>query len=265
MSSYVFLNCPSNRALVDHHPNTNLFFMPAAHDEGQSIGASAYAYWKCNNELPLVDSSFPYLGFSYTPVEIEAEIKDRGLRFKALEAAERAQHVADLLQGGQVIGVLQGRTETGPRALGHRSILADPRTLESKHKLDMGIKGRAEFRPYAPMVRQCDIKDWFIEGGDSPFMLLTANVRPHCRELIPAVTHVDGSARPQSVSPQDDSFLFNTLSHFAEHTGVPILLNTSFNRADEPIVETPGDALNTFLSTELDAVLLENYLVLKPE
>nr|MDQ5826440.1 carbamoyl transferase [Chloroflexota bacterium] len=160
--------------------------------------------------------------------------------------------------------VLRGRSEAGPRALGHRSILADPRSRQSKIQLDRAIKRRARFRPYAPMVLLSRLQDYFDSDLPSPHMLLTADVKAEHRSHLQAVTHVDGSARPQTVSPENDVFLCDLLTRFEEKAGVPVLLNTSFNDETEPMVESPQDAIRIFQSTELDGLVLGTSLHVKP-
>lgn len=260
----VFLNCLINRAIVDKHGTRGLFFLPACHDEGQSLGAAAYAHWQLTTLLPSVASDFPYLGFEYSQEECDRALSLASLDFERFDNETLASRLAELIVGGSICGLLRGRSETGPRALGHRSILADPRSWESKLRLDRAIKRRAPFRPYAPMVLLSRASDYFETDGQSPYMLLTARVRAKHQSELQAITHVDGSARLQTLGPSDDAFLCRLLKQFEEQAGVPVLLNTSFNDEREPIVESPQDAIRIFQSTELDALVLGTALHIKP-
>jgi len=260
----LFLNCPTNRLIVDKHQNRGLFFLPACHDEGQSIGAAAYAHWQMNEALPTVVSTFPYLGLEYSDDECAAALRKAGLTFQRHDDATLASHLAMLLANGRICGVLRGRSEAGPRALGHRSILADPRPRETKSRLDAGVKRRAEFRPYAPMVYSARTDAYFEPETQSPYMLLTTRVRPEFRQRLQAITHVDNTARVQVVDPERSPFLAELLLRFEQHAGVAALLNTSFNDESEPIVDSPEDAIRTYQTTDLDALVLGNHLHVKP-
>jgi carbamoyltransferase len=260
----VFLNCPTNRAILSKHFGRGIFFLPASHDEGQSIGAAAYAHWRVAAMLPSISRQFPYLGFDYSGQECEMAFRDAGLEYETLSDPDLAHRLAKLLAKGKICALHRGRSESGPRALGHRSILADPRMPESKVRLDHAIKRREEFRPYAPMVLHKRQADYFDTDQPSPYMLLTARVTAANPSLLQAVTHVDGTARIQSVSATDDSFLYELLTHFEMEAGVAALLNTSFNNEREPIVESPEDAVRTFLSTDLDVLVLGSAIHVKP-
>jgi carbamoyltransferase len=167
------------------------------------------------------------------------------------------------LARGKIVGWVQGRSELGPRALGHRSILADARDPRSVRRLNEEIKFREPFRPYAPVVLEADAATYFDLAVPSPHMLLSAAVRAPWRAKLPAIVHRDGTARVQTVAPRDEPRLAALLACFREESGVPVLLNTSFNRNGEPIVETPGDALDVLLATKLDAVVLDDFWVEK--
>ncbi|MEM7123513.1 MAG: carbamoyltransferase C-terminal domain-containing protein [Pseudomonadota bacterium] len=259
----IFLNCLSNRKITNALSQTNLYFLPACGDDGQSIGTAAYAYWRQAERFPEPNTAFPYLGRGFSSEECEKAVAEAGLAGERLFGSSRAERLAQLLAEGKIVGVLQGRSEAGPRALGHRSILADPRSPTTKPRIDAGIKRRAEFRPYAPMMlRECvgDITDF---ASASPHMLITADVREQHRLKLPAITHIDNSTRAQTVTEEIDPFLFALLTAFEHKTGYGVLLNTSFNDESEPIVDSPEDAIRTFLRTELDALLLEEVLVTK--
>jgi len=259
----VFLNCPTNRAIRRRLADRQVFFLPASHDEGQSIGAAAYAHWQITEALPSVVADFPYLGFAPSDDECAAAFHSAGLSFEHHDDASLARRLATILADGAICGIARGRSEAGPRALGNRSILADPRRLSSKQRLDQGIKRRAEFRPYAPMVHAARADVYFEAEPQSPYMLLTSRVRPEYRERLRAVTHVDNSARAQIVDPKRSPFLAELLLCFEELTGVAALLNTSFNDEREPIVDSPAHALRTYLTTDLDALVLGNNLHVK--
>nr|WP_169618234.1 carbamoyltransferase C-terminal domain-containing protein [Ruegeria sp. PR1b] len=262
-SGGLFLNCLSNRRLHDEHPDRELFFFPACNDEGQSIGTAAYAYWQEHSRLPRRPKEFPYLGREFSDAECEAALNSLDLQYDRLSDDSLLDRLVDLLSAGNIVGLLRGRSECGPRALGHRSILADPRSMESKRRLDEGIKRRAEFRPYAPMIlkeRSGEVTD-FVESA--PHMLVTASVKPLDRDRIPSVVHVDGSTRVQTVGSDDDLWLRDLLERFNARTGVPVLLNTSFNDEVQPMVDSPSDAIDMFRSTDLDVLVLGNCLHLK--
>jgi carbamoyltransferase len=179
------------------------------------------------------------------------------------QSADVAGEIADWLAAGKVVGILHGRDEWGPRALGARSILADPRRAEMKDHLNAKIKFREEFRPFAPVVKEEAYRDWFETLGmsESPYMLYTHKaLRPG---QTAAVTHVDGSSRVQTVSPEQNAYLYRILEAFERRTGVPVLINTSFNLRGEPIVSSPSDALNTFFASGIDYLALEDFVVEK--
>ncbi|SDX97826.1 carbamoyltransferase, partial [Ruegeria halocynthiae] len=262
-SGGLFLNCLSNRRLHDEHPDRELFFFPACNDEGQSIGTAAYAYWQSHSKLPERPHEFPYLGRKFSDAECEAALKSAKLPYDSLSEDEMLEGLVDLLVTGKIVGVVRGRSECGPRALGHRSILADPRSMKSKRRLDEGIKRRAEFRPYAPMILEDRSGEMTDFDARAPHMLVTASVKPSERDHIPAVVHVDGSTRVQTVDMDDDLWLRDLLQRFYERTGVPVLLNTSFNDEVQPMVDSPSDAIDVFCSTDLDVLVLGNCLHLR--
>lgn len=264
-SGGIFLNCLSNRRLHDEHSDKDLFFFPACNDEGQSLGTAAYAFWQEHSKLPGRPIDFPYLGREFTQDEYERAFREAGLEYVALGAEALAGQLVDLIENGAIVGLLRGRSECGPRALGHRSILADPRSEESKQRLDAGIKRRAEFRPYAPMLAAGSVGEITDFNAAAPHMLVTAQVRASFQNSIPAVVHVDGSTRVQTVDAADEPWLGQLLRLFEERTGLPVLLNTSFNDELEPMVDSPKDAIKIFASTDLDALVLGNCLHIRPK
>lgn len=263
-SGGVFLNCPVNRKILDRHSGIRQFTMPVCNDEGQSIGAAAYATWQITSSLPQVDSAFPYLGLSYSLDECRQSLCQAGLKYEEYEDDDQlAFELARLLAAGKICAVLRGRSESGPRALGNRSILGDPRFRDTKTRLDNGIKRRAAFRPYAPIVLESRAQRYFDITANSPYMLLTASVKQEYRDALLSVTHVDGTARVQTITPDAQPFLAKLLACCEESTGLAVLLNTSFNDQAEPMVESPADAIRTFLSTDLDVLLVGSLLHIK--
>lgn len=259
----LFLNCLLNHLLITECPVKEAFFFPAAGDDGQAIGNALFAYRKHFGLITPVRLPSPYLGMSYTDEEIEHVLHSHSLSYHKLDDCTLAQLVAKEISDNKIIALHRGRTEIGPRALCHRSILANPTSPDMKDVLNSRVKHREAFRPFAPVViaeRQFDI---FELKQESPFMLLAPLVKEEYRHRLPSITHVDGTARVQSVTPQQEPFIHMLLCEFEKHSGLPVLLNTSFNVAGEPIVESPEDAVSTFLKTEIDVLCIGNYLVMK--
>jgi carbamoyltransferase len=203
-----------------------------------------------------------FLGPAFEQAECERCLGAMGAQFDVLSETELVERCAALLDDGRALGWFQGRMEFGPRALGARSILADPRPATMQRTLNLKVKFRESFRPFAPAVLREHSSEWFDLEGESPYMQLVANVQPGKR-TIPAVTHVDGSARLQTVDPRDNPRFHSLLSAFHARTGCPVLVNTSFNVRGEPIVCTPEDAFRCFMASEIDALALENCLLIK--
>jgi carbamoyltransferase len=206
-----------------------------------------------------------YLGVEYTDEDARAAARKRLVRLQTRNTPSKniCGDAAKLLSEGHVFGWFQGRSEFGPRALGNRSILADPRKAEMKGKLNKRVKHRQAFRPFAPIVLAESANEIFEGDEDSPFMLVVKRVRPEWRDKIPAIVHVDGTARVQTVRQDQNERLYRLLKEFDAITGVPVLLNTSLNVRGEPIVETPGDALACFLATGIDYLALHDMLIAK--
>lgn len=263
MSGGVALNCVANGRILQEAGFERIYIQPAAGDNGVALGCAFYG-----NHVLLKSGSQErqplhntYLGRKYQESQIQAALGEAADKLSWSKSEHLAKIVAQLIADGQVIALYQGGTEFGPRALGNRSILADPRQKTMRERLNLEIKNREWFRPFAPVVLQSRVREYFDLQDDSPFMLLVARViRP---ELIPAVTHVDGTARVQTITKQVNPFYYSVVEEFEKLTGVPVLVNTSFNNAGEPIVETPSDAIRAFLAMNLDALVLENYLVTK--
>lgn len=278
----VALNCVANGRLARERVFDKVWIQPAAGDAGGALGA-AFALWFRQQRPERVTSSHDHqhaslLGPSFSDADIEAALTGSGFPFTRLDDDSLVREVASALAGGQVIGWFQGRMEFGPRALGNRSILADPRDPEMQSRVNQAVKFREGFRPFAPVVRHAQMDAWFDMPDASPYMLLTGTVRnakpsplPSADDVIgqrgvrtnsplPAVTHVDGSARVQSVAEGSNPKLEALLQAFHEETGCPVLLNTSFNVKDEPIVCSPYDAVACFARTEIDRLAIGPYL-----
>lgn len=264
MAGGVFLNCVANGRILKESGFSEIYVVPAAGDDGQAIGAALHVY-HAGEQRPRTPSRFsPFLGRRYDDEEAMELARKLGHPVQCFATqAELAQALAGLLAQGRTAGLCRGRTEIGPRALGHRSILASPLVPTMKDHINRRIKYREDFRPFAPLVKAEAAQQFFELSVPSPYMLLTAQVRPEHREHLVGVTHVDGSARIQTLDKADDPFLHALLEAFEALTGYPVLINTSFNTADEPIIETPEDAFRTFRDTELDVLVFDNILVSK--
>jgi carbamoyltransferase len=257
----VALNCTAN-AQVIRDLGIRSHIHPAAGDAGGAMGAALQSAMRGREGGPPHRYRFsPYLGIRYPEPVIRATLAVNQIPYR--QSADVAGEIADWLASGKVVGILHGRDEWGPRALGARSILADPRHAEMKDHLNAKIKFREEFRPFAPVVKEEAYRDWFESLGmsESPYMLYTHKaLRPG---QTAAVTHVDGTSRVQTVSPEQNAYLYRILEAFERRTGVPVLINTSFNLRGEPIVSSPSDALKTFFASGIDFLALEDFIVEK--
>jgi len=256
----VALNSKANGKILTSGLVDQFFVQPAAADDGAALGAALAPYLD-GGRLPQAPMRHAYYGPQYTDVDIEAALRTYKLRYKKLN--DPAVTAAEFLAQGQILGWFQGRVEFGPRALGSRSILADPRDPQMNAKVNNAVKFREWWRPFAPSLKREAAGDYLESATDSPFMILTAQVRPEKRAVIPAVTHVDGSARPQTVEKSVNPLYWQVLDEFEKRTGVPVIMNTSFNLRGEAIVNTPTDALRTFFSSGMDALVLGSFLVEK--
>jgi carbamoyltransferase len=265
MAGGVALNCVANGRIAREAGFDNVWIQPAAGDDGNAIGCAYYGYLAIQKNPRSFVMKHAFLGRPYSDGEVDAAVSKPLVRLQA--SAKRSDDIcveaAKLLSEGNVFGWFQGRSEFGPRALGHRSILADPRQAEMKDKLNKRVKHRQAFRPFAPIVLAERAHEIFDGDQDSPFMLMAKNVKPEWRDRIPAVVHVDGTARVQMVRPEHSERLYRLLREFDALTGVPVLVNTSFNVKGEPIVETPQDALNCFLATGIDYLAMNDLLIEK--
>lgn len=259
----LFLNCLSNHRILESCALNGLNIFPAAGDDGQAIGNAVYAYKMWTGFHSNIQIKLPYLGLSYTDEMIENAIKHKDLKIERLSNEMLAQELARQIANGKIIGLLRGRTEIGPRALCHRSIIADATNPAMKDILNMSIKHREEFRPFAPVTKYDTQFQIFNLKADSPFMLLCADVKFVYRKVLSSITHVDHTARVQAVKKNEEPFIYDVLTRFEQIKGIPVLLNTSFNVAGQPMVESPESALQTFLSTPLDILVMENYILYK--
>jgi carbamoyltransferase len=261
----VALNCVANGRLAREAGFDNVWIQPAAGDDGIAIGCAYYGYLEILKQQRGFVMEHAYVGRRYAEKDIEDAVGKFLVRIQI--SAARGENIcrdaARLLADQRVIGWFQGPSEFGPRALGNRSLLADPRKAEMKDILNSRVKHRQAFRPFAPIVLAERAKEIFEGEGDSPFMLIARRVRPEWRERIPAVVHVDGTARVQTVREETNPTLYRLLQEFEAVTGVPVLINTSFNVKGEPIVETPRDAVVCFLTTGIDNLILHDTLISK--
>lgn len=264
----VALNVLANSRVLREAGFREVWIQPAAGDSGGALGAAAYLAHAILRIPERHRMATAYLGPSYSDDEIRQVLVEHGIEHEQLPRGELPRRVAALIAAGSVIGWFQGRMEFGPRALGARSILADPTDPATKDRVNERIKHREAFRPFAPSVIEDAAADYFDLGAPSgsshsPFMLFTAKVRPEKAHLLPAITHVDGTARVQTVTWTDNPLYYELIREFGVLKGVPVILNTSFNVRGEPIVRSPQEALNSFAYTEMDYLVLGNCLVAK--
>ena len=278
----VALNCVANGKLIEERIFKNIWVQPAAGDAGGSLGA-ALAFWylhkKNTRRVSNSDEmSGSYLGPAYSQNSIETELKKVGAIFKVFDDQKLLEKTANQLSNNKIIGWFQGRMEFGPRALGNRSIIGDPRSLSMQRDLNLKIKFRESFRPFAPAIIESEVAEWFELKTQSPYMMFVSKIKREKqisindketklsglqklsikRSEIPAVTHVDYSARIQTVNKKTNKKFFDLLKNFEEKTKCPILINTSFNVRGEPIVNTPLDAYNCFMGTNIDILVIGN-------
>ena len=277
----VALNCVANSKIQQNKIFKNIWIHPAAGDAGGALGGALAYYYTDSQYIP--DEVFnPYLGPSFTDKECLEAIEKHNLHASLLEERDLYPQVADHLANAKVVGWFQGRVEWGPRALGNRSILADARNTQMQQVLNLKIKYRESFRPFAPIILEEEASDYFDDCSASRYMLFTHQVKSHLlkqtssladstpeervkqsRSSIPSITHMDNSARVQTVTNELNPKLYELLLSFKKKTGSPILINTSFNVRGEPIVCTPLDAINCFLNTEMDILVLNNFVITK--
>ena len=281
----VALNCVANGKILKEKIFDNIWIQPAAGDAGGSLGAALALWFLDQNNERKVNSSDnmkgSYLGPEFTQDQIEEELKSIGANFETVEYENLIDQTSNYLSKEKAIGWFQGRMEFGPRALGGRSILGDPRSDKMQKNLNLKVKYRESFRPFAPSILKENLFDWFDIDTESPYMLLVANINSKKkidmneeqknlfgieklnikRSEIPAVTHVDYTARIQTVNKSTNKYYYDLISKFKEKTGCPIVVNTSFNVRGEPIVNTPKDAFNCFMGTDLDYLVIGNCIL----
>ena len=267
LSGGVAFNCVANGKIFDRTPFEQVYVHPAAGDGGLAVGAAYYVWNQMLKKPRAFVMDHAYWGPSYTAGEIRraieaSDVAKGGYSLAELPEPELVRQTAAIIAEGKILGWYQGRAEWGPRALGNRSIVADPRRPDMKEVLNRRIKHREIFRPFAPSILAEKTGEWFEKAYPSPFMTLAYAVRPEKRDKIPAPTHVDGTGRLQTVTREANAKYHALISEFERQTGVPVVLNTSFND-NEPIVCRPEEALDCFLRTQMDALVLGDYLIEK--
>jgi carbamoyltransferase len=265
----VAFNCVANAKIFEKTPFEQVWVQPAAGDAGLAVGAAYYLHHQILAQPRRFVMDHSYWGPGFDEAQLreaieEKGVREKGFRIRRLEEPQLLAETASLLAAGVILGWFHGRLEWGPRALGNRSILADPRRADMKDILNRRIKHREPFRPFAPSILEEAVSEYFDAPGLSPFMQMAFPVRPEKRNEIPAPTHVDGTGRLQSVDREANPRFWALLQEFRRQTGVPVLLNTSFNES-EPIVCLPQEAVDCFLRTKMDALAMGNYLIDKPE
>lgn len=292
MAGGVALNCVANGKILRERIFEDIFIQPAAGDAGGALGCALYAEYMMHNtsrEVGITKQNGSYLGPSYSEKEIEEYLQKNEYQYHQYGEEDLYKKIAELLEQEKIIGLFHGRMEYGPRALGNRSIIADPRSGEMQSKLNLKIKYRESFRPFAPSVLKEQVSDYFEMDVESPYMLLVANVveqrrknfdiaeqlECHNNDLlpvvnevrsdVPAITHVDYSARIQTVDESDNPYYYNVIKEFYKLTGCGCIVNTSFNVRGEPIVCSPDDAYKCFMRTDMDVLVMENCILYKSE
>ncbi|MET0148795.1 MAG: carbamoyltransferase C-terminal domain-containing protein, partial [Acidimicrobiales bacterium] len=279
----VALNCVANGRLLREGPFDDVWIQPASGDAGGAVGAALWGWHQVlgHERTPVRPDGMhgAFLGPSWTTDQIAAWLDEQGYPYRRVEPDQRGRAVAELAARGDVVGLFLGRMEFGPRALGHRSIIGDPRSPEMQSVLNLKIKYRESFRPFAPAVLEERVAEYFDHKGPSPYMLIVADVREErwvpaeeppddlrewvnqVRSDLPAVTHVDHSARLQTVDAERNPEFHQILTAFEDLTGCAVLINTSFNVRGEPIVGTPEDAYRCFRRTEMDTLVLQDLIL----
>jgi carbamoyltransferase len=258
------LNGVANARVLRDTPFSDVYLQAAATDDGLAVGAALWAWHNVAGGSKRFHMEHAYWGPEHSEVAVREAAESAGMPLHVLPAETTATVAARLLRAGLVIGWYQGRSEWGPRALGNRSILADPTQPHMKDLINAKIKRREMFRPFAPTVIRNAVSKYFEQDVFSPFMMHVVKIRPEWRERLPAVAHVDGTGRLQSIERQTNSAYYDLIESFGHLSGIPIVLNTSFNE-NEPIVDTPQQALQCFLRTGLDAICIGRYVLAKPE
>ena len=266
------MNSVANGKIFDRTPFKDIYIQSAAGDAGGAIGAAFYV-WNTllrNKRDFVMDHAYwgPNFGETEVSEELKAkskELEEKGCNITEIENEEElCRRIAKEIVDGKVVGWFHGRMEWGPRALGNRSIVCDPRRADMKEILNLKIKRRESFRPFAPAILRESVRDWFETDYDVPFMLQVYQIREEKRKEIPAVTHVNGSGRLQTITEKQNPLYYKLIKEFENITNVPIVLNTSFNE-NEPIVCRPEEALDCFLRTKMDVLVLNNYVITRSD
>lgn len=270
MAGGVALNSVANAKVLEQTPFEEIFIQPSAGDAGASLGAALAAYHIGLDQPRSFEMTHAYYGQSFSDTEIETFLKENNITYSRKDDDALYPYVADCLADGKVIGWFQGGFEWGPRALGHRSILADPRRNEMKDVVNTKIKFREPYRPFAPSVLEEDAEEYFVlpaatSHQPAKYMLFVVPVREDKKQVVPAITHVNGSARPQLVNKEASPRYWRLINAFKQKTNVSMVLNTSFNLRGEPIVTRPADAYSTFMRSGIDILVLGNYLIHKSD
>jgi len=263
----VALNGVANYKILSEGPFENIHIPPSPGDAGSAVGAAQYLYHVYHkNPKDISDNTRSiqenvYVGPSYSDEEIKSFLDSKNIPYESFDDSKLLQKTAQLIADGNVVGWYQGKMEWGPRALGNRSILADPRRAEMKDILNAKIKHRESFRPFAPSIMEEFASEYFEINVPSPYMLMVAPVKKP--KEIPAVTHVDGTGRLQTVSKENNELYYSLINEFYNITGVPVIINTSMNVMGEPIVNTPEQAYQMIIKTDMDYIVMGNNLVRK--
>lgn len=260
----VALNCAVNGKIFEKTLFRDVFVQPAAHDAGTSLGAALYVQHQLLGRPRSFTMRHVYYGSQYNETEIRRELEAVGVNWHRFDEETLLVRTAEQIADGKIVGCFQGRMEFGPRALGNRSILTDPRRKDMKEILNSRIKYREPFRPFCPSILAECVGEYFETDYPSPFMVMAYKIKAHQRDRIPAVTHGDGTGRLQSVEKEVNPLYWKLIDRFRAISGVPVLLNTSFNE-NEPIVNTPREALECFLRTQMDVLVMGPYFLSKSE
>ena len=263
MAGGVALNATMNGKILRSDLVDDMFIQPQAGDAGGALGAAFHAYMQLGHTVPKQMMEHVYWGSGFTNEEIRSALDIMKVKYETISDDDVSDVISDLLQQGNICGWFQMRAEWGPRALGARSILADPRDAKMLEKVNAAAKYRDLWRPFAPSIIE-EAGDYFFEGAhSSPFMILTFPVKKEREKDLAAVVHVDGTSRPQTVKREVNPMYYDMIKKFGDKTGVPSVLNTSFNLKGEPIVDSPVDAVRTFFGSGMDALVLGNQIIRK--
>ena len=260
------MNSVANGKVRSNTPFTELYFQPASGDNGTALGAAYYLWNQVQGNPRSFAMEHAYWGTSYPDANVSATLQarhDDGWTYEEITYDDEAavcRATAELIAEGNVVGWFQGRMEWGARALGNRSIVADPRRADMRDLINTKIKFREKFRPFAPSILEEALQDYFLDAAPDPFMQQVYPVRPEKKAVLPAITHADGTGRLQTVTERTNSRYYRLIHEFFKRTGVPVVLNTSFNE-NEPIVDTPEQALDCFLRTRMDVIVLNNTII----